>query len=108
MELCSGRSAPNIQDFFGVVPGELRFEGSFPKAKADCYLWTLFKNFIWLCRALAAVRGVSAVACGIFTVALEILVSTCMQDLVPQPGIEPGPFGTGSVESYPLSHQGNL
>jgi len=66
MELCSGRSAPNIQDFFGLVPGELRFESSFPKGKADCYLWTLFKNFIWLCRALVAVRGVSAVACGLW------------------------------------------
>ena len=47
-------------------------------------------------------------ACGIFTVVLEILVSACMQDLVPQLEIEPGPFGTGSVESYPLNHQGNL
>ena len=64
----------------------------------------LFKIFIYSFWLL----WVSAVACGIFTVALEILVSACMQDLVPQPGIESGPFGTGSVESYPLSHQGNL
>ena len=31
----------------------------------------------------------------------------CMRDLVPLPGIEPGPPALGSLESYPLGHHGS-
>ena len=37
----------------------------------------------------------------------NFLVAACMWDLVPRPGIEPGPPCIGSVESYPLDHQGS-
>ena len=93
-----------VQWCFYPVYGILLKQPKKTKTEINQLNQALSKIFIYLFWLL----WVSAVACGIFTVALEILVSTCMQDLVPQPGIEPGPFGTGSVESYPLSHQGNL
>ena len=51
---------------------------------------------IWLCRVLVA-------ACGVFflAVARELLIVACMWDLVPWPGIKPGPPALGAQS---LSH----
>ena len=41
-------------------------------------------------------RGIFVVACELLAAACEILVAACMQDLVPRPGIEPGPPALGA------------
>ena len=57
--------------------------------------WTLFFFFLifiylfWLHRVLVVTRGIFVAAC-------ELLVVACMQDLVPRPGIEPGPPALGA------------
>ena len=56
----------------------------------SCGMWT---SQLWHVDFLIA-------ACG-------LLVEACMQDLVPRPGIEPGPPCPGSTESQALNHQGS-
>ena len=41
-------------------------------------------------------HGIFVVACGLLVAACELLVAAYMRDLVPPPGIEPGPPELGA------------
>jgi len=62
----------------------------------------LFCIFIYLVYLFMWLHQVLVVACGIFTCSVQTL-SCGMWDLVPQPGIEPGPppFGAQSPSHWP-------
>ena len=74
--------------------------GSMPILVLFCFL--IFIYLFWLCQVLVAAHGIFVVAYGIlrradFLVApCELLVVTCMWDLVPRPGIEPRPPSLGT------------
>ena len=53
------------------------------------FIFLIFIYLFWLCWVLVAVHGLLVAACG-------LLVAACMQDLVTQPGIEPGPPALGA------------
>ena len=59
----------------------------------------------WLCWVFGSAHVISlVVACRLLVAAHGLLVAACMRDLVPRPGIEPGPPCVRSTESYPLDH----
>ena len=63
------------------------------------YFFKKIYLFIYLFRlhqVLVVARGIFVVACELLAAACEILVAACMQDLVPRPGIEPGPPALGA------------
>ena len=49
-----------------------------------------------LCQVLVVAHGIFVVACGLLVAACELLVAPYMRDLVPPPGIEPGPPELGA------------
>ena len=63
------------------------------------YLFIIY--LFWLCWVLVAAHGIFVVACGLLVAACRLLVAACMWDLVPQPGIEPGPPALGA---WSLNH----
>ena len=67
------------------------------------FLFFSFKYlFIWLRRVLVAARGIFIAGAGSLVAACGIFFSCGMQDLVPWPGIEPGPpaLGTWSLNRW--------
>ena len=67
---------------------------------SECiYLFICLKIFIylfWLCRSLLRHAGSSSWRVGFLVAACRLLVVTCVQNLFPWPGMEPGPAALGA------------
>ena len=64
------------------------------------YFFKYLFIYLWLCRVLVVAHGIFVAACGLLSCGRRAL-SCGVQDLVPQPGIEPWPPALGA---WSLTH----